>query len=124
VAEHAAEGELIMGQAIRRNRAPFVTLMRSLLLPQARPQQRPPVADIPRLVEMVEPGFDDFLRHSSPGFRRPATLLLPMSIRIPVLAGATRVARRPADWAERLLGAVGQSALAGLTACLRELAVN
>jgi hypothetical protein len=126
VAEHAAEGELIIGQAVRRNRSgtPFVTLMRNLLLPRARQQQGSPVADIPRLLEMVVPGFDDFLRHLSPGFRRPGTLLLPMSIRIPVLAGVTRVARRPTDWVESLLGAVGQSALAGLTACFRELGVN
>ena len=68
--------------------------------------------------------FDDFLRHSYPGFRRPGTLLLPMSIRIPVFAGVSRVARRPADWAESLLSAVGQSALSGLTACFRELGAN
>jgi TniQ len=126
IAEHAAEGELIMGRAVRRKRAggPLVTLMRSLLLPRARPQQGSPVADIPRLLEMVVPGFDDFLRHSYPGFRRPGTLLLPMSIRIPVLAGVSRVARRPTGWAESLLGAVDQSALLGLTACFRELGVH
>jgi hypothetical protein len=47
------------GQAVRRNRAgtPFVTLMRSLKLPRARPLQRSPVADIPRLLEMVVPGL-------------------------------------------------------------------
>ncbi len=126
VAEHAAEGELIMGQAVRRERAgrPFVTLMRSLLLPRARPQQGLPVADIPRLLELVVPGFDDFLRHSNPSFRRPGTLLLPMSIRIPVLAGVSRVARRPAHWAESLLSAVSQSALLRLTACFSELGAD
>lgn len=35
-----------------------------------------------------------------------------------------RVARRPADWAESLLGAVDQSAQLGLAACFRELAAN
>lgn len=126
LAEHAAEGERIMGQAVRRERAggSFVILMRSLLLPRARPQQASRVAEIPRLLEMVVPGFDDFLRHSYPGFRRPGTLLLPMSIRIPVLAGVSRVARRPADWAESLLSAVGQSALLGLTECFREIGAN
>jgi len=124
VAEHAAEGALIMGQAVRRERAgrPFVTLMRSLLLPRARTQQA--VEDIPRLLELVVPGFDDFLRRSNPSFQRPGTLLLPMSIRIPVLAGVSRVARRPADWAESLLSAVGQGALFGLTACFPELGAN
>jgi hypothetical protein len=126
VAGHAAEGERIMGQAVRRESAgrPLVALMRSLLLPRARPQQGAPAADIPRLLELVVPGFDDFLRHSNPIFRRPGTLLLPMSIRIPVLAGVSRVARRPADWAESLLGAVDQSALLGLAASFRELGAN
>jgi hypothetical protein len=97
VAEHAVAGELIMGQAVRRERAgrPLVTLMRSLLLLRARPQQGSPVGDISRL-----------------------------SIRTPVLAGVSRVVRRPASWAESLLGAVDQSALLGLTACLRELRAN
>jgi hypothetical protein len=119
VAEHAAEGELIMVQAVRRERAgrPFVTLMRSLPLPRARPQGSP-VGDVPRPLEMVVPGFDDFLRHSNPGFRRPGILLLPMSIRIPVLAGVSRVARRPADWAESLLSAFAKAA------CFRELGTN
>ena len=123
LAESAAEGERIMGQAVHRERAgrPFVNLMRSLLLPRARPQQGSPAADIPRLLELVVPGFDDFLRHSNPGFRRPSTLLLPMSIRIPVLAGVGRVASRPADWADSLLSAVAQSALSGLVSCFREL---
>jgi hypothetical protein len=126
VAEHAVEGELIMGQAIRRETAgrPFVTLMRSLLLPRARLQQGSPVGDIPRLLELIVPGFDDFVRHSNPGFRRPGTLLLPMSIRIPVLAGVSLVARRPTIWAESLLGAVNQSAQSGLTACFTELGVK
>lgn len=40
VAQHAAEGEMIMGQAVRREppNGPVTTVMRSLLLPRARPQ--------------------------------------------------------------------------------------
>ncbi len=126
VAEHADEGELIMEQAVRRERpnGPLITLMRNLLLPRARPTQTSSAADIPRLLEMVVPGFDDFPRNSSPGFRRPGTLLLPMSIRVPVLAGVARVARRPAYWAESLLGAVGDSARSGLRACFQKLGAN
>ena len=50
-------------------------------------------------------------------FRRPGTLLLPISIRIPVLAGIARVASRPDRLAERLLGAVAETARPGLAEC-------
>jgi hypothetical protein len=73
---------------------------------------------------MVVPGFDKFLRHSNPDFRRPGTLLLPMSIRIPVLAGVARVMRQPADWTERLVGAVAGTARINLEACFRQLIAN
>ena len=127
VADGAGEGELIMGQAVRhgRPRAPVIALMRSLLLPRiSRPRQVPSVTDKPRLLEIVVPGFDQFLRHSNPDFRRPGTLLLPISIRIPVLAGVARVMRHPADWAERLLGAVAGSGRPDLEACFRQLIAN
>jgi hypothetical protein len=116
LAKHAAEGELIMRQAARRERArrPFISLMRSLLL-RALPQQGLSVADIPRLLELVMPRFDGSLK---PGFRRPGTLLLPVSIRIPVLAGVSRVARRPADLAE---APSIKAPYWSLTACFREL---
>jgi len=126
VAERATEGERIMGQAVRREspNGPLTTLMRSLLLPRARPQQISSIADIPRLLDVVVPGFDEFLRNASPCFRRPGTLLLPMSVRIPVLAGVASVAGRPAYWAERLLGVVDDSHRSGLAACFRELGAN
>jgi hypothetical protein len=126
-ADNAGRGEVIMGQAVRRGRPnePVIALMRSLLLPRAsRPRQASSAADIPRLLEIVVPGFDAFLRDSNSGFRRPGTLLLPMSIRIPVLAGVARVMRRPADWAESLLGAVPEGARSELAACLRELVAS
>ncbi len=123
VAEHAAEGEMILEEAVRRDPpgGSAITLMRSLLLPRAHPWQASPTADIPRLLNVVIPGFDDFLRDTSPGFRRPGTLLLPMSVRIPVLAGVARVARQPSHWTERLLSTVGDSARPGLAACFRAL---
>jgi hypothetical protein len=126
VAEHAAEGELIVDHAVRCERlgGPIITLMRSLLLPRMRPQQETLVADLPRLLELVVPGFDDFLRLSSPYFRRPGTLLLPMNIRIPVLAGVARVARQPAHWVEGLIAAVGDSARSALASCFLELGAS
>jgi len=65
---------------------------------------------IPRLLNVVITGFDNFLRDTSPGFRRPGTVLLSMSVRIPVLAGVARVVRRPSHWTERILPAVADSA--------------
>jgi hypothetical protein len=121
VAEYAAEGEMILEEAVRRNPqdGSAITLMRSLLLPRAPPWQASSTADIPRLLNVVITGFDNFLRDTSPGFRRPGTLLLPMCVRIPVLAGVARVVRRPSHWTERLLPAVGDSARPALAGCLR-----
>ena len=124
VAEHARQGELMVTRAARLGRPgkPIVTLMRSLLLPQAsRPREASSAGEISRLLDTVVPGFDRFLHHSHPGFRRPGTLLLPISIRIPVLAGVAQVASRPDHWAESLLGAAAETARPGLPECLREI---
>jgi hypothetical protein len=112
-----------MAQAIGRERIgkPVINLMRSLLLPRPRLQPASPIADIPRLLEILVPGFDDFLSGVWPGFRRPPTLLLPMSIRIPVLAGVARVMHHPDHWAEALIRAAGENDQAALAGCLREL---
>lgn len=119
----AAEGELIMDRAIRQKlrSRPYVMLMRSLLLPRSRPLSGAPSTEIPRLLEVVVPEFDEFLRRSYPGFRRPGTLLLPMSVRIPVLAGLARVLRQPARWVEQLLAEVTELARPELAACLAEV---
>src|SRR5262249_6243180 len=60
-------------------------------------------------------------RDSSGRGRPPDTLLLPVSIRIPVLAGIAEVTNRPAHWAERLLGAVAETARPRLAECSRRL---
>jgi hypothetical protein len=70
---------------------------------------------------MVVPGFDRFLHQSIPDVRLPGTLLLPISVRIPVLAGIAQVISRPDRWAETLLGAVTETARPGLAECLRRL---
>jgi hypothetical protein len=70
---------------------------------------------------MVVPGFDRFLHQSIPDFRLPGTLLPPISVRMPVLAGIAQVKSRPDRWAEGLLGAVAETARSGLAECLRRL---
>ncbi len=124
VAEHARQGELMMTRAAHLGRPsePIVALMRSLLLPRTScPRETSSATEIPRLLDTVVPGFDRFLHQTYPGFRRPGTLLLPISIRVPVLAGVAQVASRPDHWAESLIGAVAETARPGLAACFREL---
>ena len=77
--------------------------------------------EIPRLLDVVLPGFDRFLYQFYPGFKRPRTLLLPLSIRIPVLAGLAHVACQPEHWADRLLSAVSEIAQPRLADCLEGL---
>jgi hypothetical protein len=76
---------------------------------------------IPRLLDMVVPGFDRFLHQSIPDIGLPGTLLLPICVRIPVLAGMAQVISRPDRWAEALLGPIAESARPGLAECLRRL---
>lgn len=124
VAEHARRGEAMLTRATRLGRAgrPVVALMRNLLLTRARsPQETFAAGEVPRLLDAVVPGFDRFLYQSHPGFRRPGTLLLPISVRIPVLAGVALVTRRPKVWAEALLGAAAETARPALAACFRDL---
>lgn len=124
VAVHARQGELMMVNAVGRGRTsnPLAALMRNLLLPRAsRPKEASYVGQVPRLLDMVVPGFDRYLRYSHPDFRRPGNLLLPISIRIPVLAGVARVANRVEHWVDRLLGATPESTRRDLAACLQDL---
>jgi hypothetical protein len=124
VAAHALQGELMMTRAIRMGgpNIPLVALMRSLLLPRASRSSKAWLAgETPRLLDTVVPGFDRFLHQSNPGFRRPGTLLLPISIRIPVLAGIAQVTNRPDHWAERLLRAAAGTVRPELAECFRQL---
>lgn len=124
VAEPARQGEQIMTRAVHLGRRglPLIVLMRNLLLPRASPMRGGPFGDeIPRLLEVVLPGFDRFLYQFYPGFRRPGTLLLPLSIRIPLLAGVAHVAGQPEHWTDRLLGAVSEIARPRFAECLEAL---
>lgn len=124
VAGPARRGELMMTSATREGRQgnPLIVLMRSLLLPLASHLRGASFdGETPRLLDMIVPGFDAFIHHWHPGFRRPGTLLLPLSIRIPVLAGVAYVASQPDRWVESLLGAVSEIARPRLAECLRDV---
>jgi hypothetical protein len=121
VTEPARQGELLMTRATREGRRgiALIDLMRCLLLPMASKLRGTLIAnEIPRLLDIIVPGFDAFVHRWYPGFRRPGTLLLPLSVRIPVLAGVARVAREPNRWAESLLDAVAEIERPRLVACL------
>jgi hypothetical protein len=78
--------------------------MRILLLP------RPSVSEngrcrtaVPRLLNVVVAGFDQYLEEHYPHYRSPGTFVLAMAVRVPVLAGVGVVVSQPDYWAERLL---------------------
>jgi hypothetical protein len=125
VAEDARRGEQIMERGLQRLERvgePLIELMRILLLPRPpSPGDRPFRIEIPRLLDVVVPGFDLYLREHHPYFRRPATLLLTIGVRLPVLAGIGIVAARPGYWAERLLSGAGKANWKRLMTCFRSL---
>jgi TniQ len=124
-AGRARLGEMLIDNGVRkagRCGASLVELMRILMLPRAAgPRNRGLQTVVPRLIEVVVPGFDQYLADNHPHYRLPGTLLLAISIRVPVLAGVGAVAVRPDYWAERLLAAASREVQARLTACLRSL---
>jgi hypothetical protein len=102
---------------------PLFELMRVLLLPRpAAAVARHPGIGIPRLLDVVFPGFDRFMQWHYPTFSSPGTLLLAISVRIPVLAGVAAVMRHPASWIDPLLAAAQEGAQRRLVACFEGLA--
>jgi hypothetical protein len=99
---------------------PLIELMRVLLLPhRIYSERRSSRTALPRLLDVVVSGFDQHLREHYPHFRPPGTLLLPISVRIPVLAGVSMMATRPDYWAERLIGSAVVDIRDRLISCLR-----
>jgi hypothetical protein len=106
----AREGELIMDRAFRRRHggSAHAALMRGLLFPQApKTATRATTAAPPRLLDLVVPGSQDFFRRLPPENWPCTSRVLPLSVRIPVLAGVAAVSRRPEYWIEKLVGAAG-----------------
>jgi len=125
VADLARRGERLVDAVIGKAGPAGVlitALLRLLLAPrEATSEDRQDRSTIPRLLDAVVPGFDAHLRQHHPGFHRPGTLLLPISIRVPVLAGASIVAARPDAWADPLRNAAGKVVASHVDTCLRSL---
>jgi TniQ len=120
----ARRGEQIMERANRRHGAGSVhtILMRGLLLPQTPSSRMPRTpATLSRLLDLVVPGADEFFRRLAPEIWPPNSRILPLSARVPVLAGVAEVSRRPQYWVKALLSAVAPHHV-GLLDCLRTLA--
>lgn len=102
----AREGEQIMDRAFRRHHggSAHAALMRSLLLPQAPKTTTAP----PRLLDLVVPGSEDFFQRLPPENWPCSSRMLPLSVRIPVLAGVAAVWRRPEYWIEKLVCAAAR----------------
>ena len=76
-------------------------------------------APAPRVLDLVVPGTEDFFQRLQ-NWPRSARFL-PLSIRIPVLAGVARVLSLPERWVDTLVGAVAPPHQASLLHCLGAL---
>ena len=121
----ARHGEQIVDRACVRHsdNSIHTALMRSLLSPQAPGTtiRRAPGA-LSRLLDLVVPGSNDFFRRLAPEIWPCNSRILPLSVRIPVLAGVAEVSSRPEYWVERLVGAAAPPHQIRLRHCLGTLA--
>ena len=121
----AREGEQKIGRSSRGRGAAsiYATLMRSLLLPQvSRTKPRDTAATKPRLLDLVVPGADDFFGRMAPENWPCTSPPLPLSVRIPVLAGVATVSGHPENWIGKLMSAAAPPHWANLRNCLEALA--
>ena len=123
----ARNGEQIMDRSSRRrHRGPaHAVLMRSMLLPRSSTMKlEGRTAVTPRLLDLVVPGADDFFRRLAPETLPCTSRFLPLSVRIPVLAGVATVLSRPEHWFDKLVGAAAPAHQARLRHCARALATS
>jgi hypothetical protein len=97
--------------------------MRILLMPSNKLPGRPPGSNaMPRMLNVVVPGFDEYVREPHPDFRPPGNLVLPMNLRRPLLVGGVnRVMAQPREWVDHLLGAASIPSQKRVWACLKAL---
>jgi hypothetical protein len=123
----ARHGEQIIDRAHMRHGdgSTHIALMRSLLFPQVL-QTRTGQASTTRsrLLELVVPGSDAFFRRLAPEMWPCSSRILPLSVRVPVLAGVAVVSTRPEYWIERLVGAATAPHRVGLLHWAERLAVS
>ena len=122
----ARRGERVVDRMSRRQNGESTqtALMRGLLIPRIPKTGTPrttPTA--PRLLELVIPGSEDFFVRLAAQNWPCTSRVLPMSVRVPVLAGVAAVSALPDYWLDKLLGAVAPSDQPLLRLCVRSAAL-
>jgi hypothetical protein len=120
----AREGEQKINRSSmwRGGTSTYARLMRGLLLPQAsRTRPRDIAATIPRLLDLVVRGADDFFGRIALENWPCTSRMLPLSVRIPVLAGVATVSGHPENWIGKLISAAAPPHRANLRNCLEAL---
>ena len=77
---------------------------------------------MPRLLDLVVPGADDFFGRIAPENWPCTSRMLPLSVRIPVLAGVATVSGHPENWIGKLISVAAPPHRANLRNCLEALA--
>jgi TniQ len=125
MAHHARRGETLVDKIFHWRRRLWrlvPEVMRILLMPSNKLPGRPPDSNgMPRMLNVVVPGFDDYVRERHPDFRPPGNLVLPMNLRRPLLVGVNRVMAQPREWVDHLLGAASIPSQKRVWACLKAL---
>jgi hypothetical protein len=124
VERSAREGEQIVDRESRRRggASAHAALMRGLLLPQVPRTGTRGATTTARLLDLVVPDSEDFFQRLQPEIWPCASRILPLNIRVPVLAGVAAVSSRPDYWIGKLVSAAAPSAQAGLMHCIRSAA--
>jgi hypothetical protein len=76
----------------------------------------------PRLLDLVVPGSEDFFQRLPPENWPCTSRVMPLSMRIPVLAGVAEVSSRPEYWIDKLVGAAALQNQRELLRCAGALA--
>lgn len=118
---HASRaGEAMIDRATRLGRGqPHARLTRGRLASQASNARRNSTSR-PRLLDLVVDGSEDFFRRLAP--ENWGGRMMPLSVRIPVLAGVATVLNAPEFWAETFAGVMMPSLRAAMLRCIRSLA--
>ena len=120
----AREGEQIMDRESRRrgDASAHAALMRGLLLPQVSRTGTRGATTTPRLLDLVVPDSESFFQRLQPENWPCTSRMLPLTIRVPVLAGVAAASSHPDYWIAKLVSAAAPSAQAGPMHSIRSAA--
>jgi hypothetical protein len=76
------------------------------------------------MLDLVVPASEEFFQRLAPENWPCVSRMLPLSVRIPVLAGVAAVSMRPNHWLDKLLGAAAPAHHGVLRQCATVLAAS